>query len=252
MIWAIFKKELKQYFITPISMALLPAFCAYCNFQLYSGMLDYMKLTTAPERKTAGFEIWDFIAPTLFSNIHFVLSLIIPILTMRLVAEERKTHTFDLMISLPIKPFQYIFGKYLAALSFSTILLCLTMICPLALSFYTQIDWISVSIIVLGLFFYCMFYIAAGVFFSTITSNQFIAGILTIGFSFSFAVIGWLAYISPPEIEKILNALLINTHVKSFFEGYIFSSDITLFLSVTALFLYLAQRRVIVEYPSNS
>jgi len=251
MIYSIFKKEMKLFIVTPMFMIIVPSFVALCNFSFYLSVLDYLKLTTAPDQTVMGLHVWDFIFPSLFSKILYIFSIVIPVLTMRMVAEEKKTYTFDLMMSLPIKPFQYIWGKYLASLSFSFILLALTIICPLSLMPYTNIEWLPIIISYFGLFLYTSFYTAVGIYFSTLTSNQFIAGVATFGFSISSAVLAWLAYLSPAGLEKILAKLMLFRHVTSFFDGYIYISDCTLFISGAALFIYLAQRKVFIEYPTN-
>ncbi len=252
MIISILKKEIKLYFVTPMAMIIFPAFLGLCCFFLYNTMIDYMKLTTNPEMHVAGLTTYEYIFSNLYSKIYLIFSLVIPLLTMRLVAEEKRVHTYELMMSLPISPLQYILGKYLAALCFSCILLALTLICPLILMPFAGMEWGLLLISYLGLFLYILLYTAVGTYFSTLTSNQFIACIATIGFSFAFMVLGWLAYISPVEIEKILSALLIFNHLSAFYEGYVYLADVTLFISATLLFLYLAQRKVLIEYPANT
>ncbi|MBU0650395.1 ABC transporter permease, partial [bacterium] len=206
----------------------------------------------SPEMHVSGIKAYEYIFSNLFSKIYFIFSLVIPLLTMRLVAEEKRAHTHELMMSLPISPLQYILGKYLAALCFSYILLLLTLICPLILMPFAKVEWGLLLISYLGLFLYILLYTAVGTYFSTLTSNQFIACIATMGFSLSFMILGWLAYISPVEIEKILAALLIFNHVSTFYDGYVYLADVTLFISATFLFLYLAQRKVLIEYPVNT
>lgn len=249
MVRIIFAREFKSLFTTPIALIVITAYLAISGFFIYTQTVDYISLTTTTSYRSAiqGLTIMNNLFSPFYNKIYMIFSFLVPILTMRTFAEERRTKTYELMMSLPVSSFQFVMGKYLACLAFSLILLAVSAIYPLALSPFLNVSLIELMGSYIGLFLYIAFYTAVGIYFSTLTSNQIIAVLACYGFSVSFFIIDWLAYISPSYLEPILAALLLNKHMGSFFDGYVYLADVTLFISFTIVFIVLAKRRVFFE-----
>ncbi len=164
--WAVFKKEVKSYFLTPIGYVFIGIFLAMCSIFFYLDVIGYMSLQ---------FE-------NMFYSVSTILTFITPILTMKMFSEEKKLGTEQLLYTSPISIRKIVIGKFLA----SIFVVAITEICTLfylgLLYFFGTPHIQTVLITLLGFFMLSMAYISFGMFASSLTENQIIAGILTIGF----------------------------------------------------------------------
>ena len=160
------KRELQSYYNTPTAYIVVVAFLLVAGWMFFSSLFLIGRA-----------DMRSFFAPSPFSP-SMMLVVMIPAITMRLVAEERKSGTIELLTTLPITDTQVILGKYLGALGlvFSGILL--TGLYPLTLSSIGDLDWGPVVTGYVGLSLFAAALVAIGVFCSTITENQIVAFIL--------------------------------------------------------------------------
>ena len=179
----------------------------------------------------------------IFRNIHVILLLVIPLLTMRLLSEERKHKTVELLMTSPLTLTQIVAGKYLAALAIFAGLLALTGYMPILLAAWGAVDWPTVLSGYLGLLLVGGVYLAIGLLASSLTENQISAGIVTLGLILGFWVIGWAAMTAESTtVQPVLEHLSINQHLDRFLKGLLDSASFVYTLSVTGFGLFLTHR----------
>ena len=213
--FAVLKKELKSYFLSPIGYVFIGLFLLMTSVFFYLDILSY---------GMSKFE-------SMFYSLATILTFITPILTMRMFSEEKKEGTDQLLFTSPRGITSIVFGKFLAALCVLLITELLTFIYYFILMYFGKPDFVS-SIVTLGGFLLLgAAYISFGMFASSITENQVVAAILTIG----FFILTWFL----PDINEIFSSLSLINMFDKFPSGQIALSEIVTFVSFILLFVAL-------------
>ena len=213
--FAVLKKELKSYFLSPIGYVFIGLFLLMTSVFFYLDILSY------------GMSKFQ----NMFYSLATILTFITPILTMRMFSEEKKEGTDQLLFTSPRGITSIVFGKFLAAICVLLITELLTFIYYFILMYFGSPDFVS-SIVTLGGFLLLgAAYISFGMFASSITENQVIAAILTIG----FFILTWFL----PDINEIFSSLSLINMFDKFPSGQIDLSEIVTFVSFTLLFVAL-------------
>ena len=218
---AIFKKEMKSYFNSPLGYVFIAVFTLvtamfFSLYNLFSGSSDVTYI---------------------FSNITLLLVLLIPVLTMRSFAEEKNKRTDQLLLTCPISVASIVAGKFLAAFAVFGIALAVTLVYPLILSFYADIAWVTVIGNYFG--FFCMgaAFIAIGVFISSLTENLLISAVASFGALFVIYLMDWISgTVENPVIGAITNAISVTARFTDFAMGVINIPNVIYFISVVAIF----------------
>jgi ABC-2 type transport system permease protein len=163
-------------------------------------------------------------------------------LTMRLLSEERKLGTAELLFTYPISDWDAILGKYLATVTVLATTLALTLVLPLLLSNFAAPEWGAVVTGYAGLLLLGMAYISVGLFFSSLSENQIVAGVLTFGFSLLVLIIGWLIPFVSAGAARVLSEISILEHFDSFSRGIVDTNDIVYYVNFSVFFLFLCSR----------
>ena len=214
--WAIAKKELKTYFLSPIGYIFIGIFLLMCSIFFYLDVVQY---------GSTNFEYMFYSAAT-------VLTFIVPILTMRMFAEERKTGTEQLLFTSPRSITSIVCGKLLGAAMIILITEAFTSIYYIILMCFGTPHITTALITLLGYFLLAMTYISFGMFASSLTENQIIAGVITI----AFFIVTWFM---PNFVEATLDFSFINVFSNTFPTGSVTLSSIVLLVSSTILFTVL-------------
>lgn len=213
--WAIIKKEVKSYFLSPIGYVFIGLFLAMCSVFFYLDVAYYGSLQ---------FE-------NMFYSASTILTFIIPILTMRMFAEERKVGTEQLLYTSPKSITSIVLGKFIAA----AIVIIITELCTLfylGILFCFGTPHIQTALVtLLGFFMLSMAYISFGMFASSITENQIIAGVITIG----FFIITWFL----PNFSTIFEPLSLINMFNKFPSGLIAIKELTTYITFTIFFIVL-------------
>ena len=213
--FAVLKKELKSYFLSPIGYIFIGLFLLMTSVFFYLDILSY------------GMSKFQ----NMFYSLATILTFITPILTMRMFSEEKKEGTDQLLFTSPRGITSIVFGKFLAAICVLLITELLTFIYYFILMYFGKPDFVS-SIVTLGGFLLLgAAYISFGMFASSITENQVVAAILTIG----FFILTWFL----PDINEIFSSLSLINMFDKFPSGQIALSEIVTFISFTLLFVAL-------------
>lgn len=178
----------------------------------------------------------------LFSNIRVIMLLVMPVLTMRLFAEEKKTGTMELLLTYPVRDGEVLLGKYAAVVTLFLAMLSLTAVYPVMLTYFAQLESGPLLTGYLGLVLMGATFLAIGVLASSLTENQIVAAVITFGILLVFWVIGWSADFAGPSLGKLLSHLSILEHFDGFGKGVIDTKDVIYYLNFTILCLFLTLR----------
>jgi ABC-2 type transport system permease protein len=186
--------------------------------------------------------VTDAVLRPLFSNVSVILLLLIPLVTMRLFAEERRSGTIELLLTYPVRDGAVLVGKYLAAFTMYGVMLAGTLAYPIMLLSFTRVEWGPLLTGYLGLLLMGAMFLAVGLFASSLTENQVVAAIITFGVLLMFWIIGWTAEFAGGPLGTVLTHLSILEHNDTFAKGVLDTKDIIYYVNFTALALFLALR----------
>ncbi len=242
--WAVFKRELRQYLQTPGTYVAL-AFFLILSGSLFTLIIgDY--LTASAQVTSGGKPLGEGELPLdptvriitqLFSTLNFLMLFLIPILTMRLVSEEKRSGTFELLLSTPLGNWSILLGKFLAGLSMGALLLALCGVYPLLCRSFCQPETPVVLSCFLGLFLIIVSYTAFGLFASSLTESQIASAVLSFAGLLLFHMVGWL--FKSGTLGAVASGLSIYQHSDSFTRGVVASHDVVFFILFTIFFLFL-------------
>jgi len=173
---------------------------------------------------------------------------VVPFLTMRLVAEEKRQKTIELLYSTPVTPAQIVWGKYLAALAILVCTLAFTLVYPALVQLVAKdpngVEWRSIFLGYAGLFLLGAAYMALGLFISSLTESQMIAALTTFVVLLMTWIIGWSAAEDGGRHREVVSYLSSVSHLDSFSKGTVELKDLAYFLSICALGLFASHRAV--------
>lgn len=228
-IWVIAKRELHSFFDSLMAYIMLVLFLGFSGFFTWLYGSDVFLVGQASLQSFFNVAFW-----TLF--------FFIPALTMRLLAEENKTGTIELLLTKAVTDRQVVVGKFLSTFLLVAIALAFTLPYPITLSYLGNLDWGEVFCGYLGLLLLSASYIAIGLFASSITNNQIVAFLTALFIGLFFHLIfSVLAGQFTGSLGLLFDALSLSQHFDSISRGVIDSTDIIYFLSIIALGLMLAE-----------
>jgi ABC-2 type transport system permease protein len=234
------RKELKQLFSSPIAYVALAMFFLITGFLFFSmiGMYTEQVLqlqgTPPPD-----FNPTQIIFTPLYQDVSFVLILLVPVLTMRLVSEEDRTHTMELLATSPVTSAAIVLGKYLAAVVLFLVLLAISVYMPLSLAVVGRLDWGLLASSYAGLLLLGGAFLAIGLFASTLNENQIVSAAIGFALLLMFWVLGFAQQATGSAIQQALSALSFSTHFGNLTGGVIDTKDVLFFLSLAGFFLFL-------------
>jgi ABC-2 type transport system permease protein len=184
----------------------------------------------------------EYVIRPLLSNVSVIGLFFIPMITMRLFAEEKRSGTIELLATSPIRDTEVIIGKWLAALILYMVMLAFSAVNFAFLFKYGNPDWRPLAIGYLGLLLQAGGLLAVGTFISTLTKNQIIAGAATFGVCLMLWVMEWVAGYETAAWARVLAYLSVITHFESFAKGVLDSKDALYYVSLIFLGLFLTSR----------
>jgi ABC-2 type transport system permease protein len=220
------KKELKSYFDSPIAYIIITIFLLISGWFFFS---DLFLVNQATLRN-------------LFGIIPFIFMFFIPAITMRLLSEEKKSGTIEILLTLPVKDRQIILGKFLAGMILISVAVILTLVYAFTLSGLGSLDFGPVVTGYLGLILLGATYLSIGIFTSSLTQNQIVAFILSFLIIFVLYMLDNVLIFVPGFLAPVLEYLSVNYHFSNISRGVIDSRDVIYYLSLVFFFLFLAVR----------
>ncbi len=242
----VYKKELKNYLQSPGVYVVAGLFFVLAGLFFHNMLIFFSELSINPQlRYRMGFynlNFTQFVVQNTFSLINFLLLFIIPILTMRLFAEEKKTKTFELLVTYPLRDWDILLGKYLAALSMVVGILVISASYVIVMLMVGKPEIPVILSSYAGLFLLSMAYVAYGIFASSVTENQIVASIVTFTGLFIFYLIGDLTTTRAGFWVDIMEELSMRLHSVNFTMGLIDTKDIAFFVLFSCFFIFLTAR----------
>lgn len=242
---AIYRRELQYYFQSITAYVMIGIFLLLSGYFFYGIFRYYNYLSYQAGREpsiAASLNLIEGVMRPLMSNVSVVLLFALPLLTMRLVAEEKKQGTFELLLTYPVSDIEAIMGKYFAALTVFAVMLAGTILYPVMLAIYSNPERGPLVTSYIGLFLMGMSFVAIGVFFSSITNSQIVAGAATFVVSLFFLIIGWLAPFVGQTLSKVIMQFSLLEHYDTFAKGIIDLQDVTFYVFLTVFFLFMTLR----------
>jgi len=243
---AIAGRELRVYFTSPIAYIVLAMFAIVFGFFFYAALGFFIRFSAeaATQPGAPPLNVNQFIVEPTLGNCTIILLFLMPMLSMRLFAEEQRSGTLELLLTSPLTDYEIIIGKWLGAMSLYACMLGIVLINFSILFIYTTPDWQAMLVGVLGMFLIGGALLALGGFISTLTKNQIVAGALTFGLFLLLWVLNWVNQFSTSTIGQICEYISMPPHFEQFSKGVIELKDAVYFLSTTALGLFLSKRSI--------
>jgi gliding motility-associated transport system permease protein len=240
----IYKRELKAYFQSPVLYVILGIFTFLMAYFILSMIIEFSDMYTDQKARQSflmeSMNVTEWIIGGFFGLVNFMMLIIIPLITMRLIAEEKKNRTFEVLMASPVSDEGIIAAKYLAALTIILIMLGSCFVYPLIIEKFSEPEWPVIFTGYLGLILTSMAFLAFGLFASSITENQIIASFLSFSGLLFFYLVGDVTSSREGLIGEISMALSIRRHGMSFSKGILDTTDIFYLVAFTVFFLFLS------------
>lgn len=228
----VFKREFKTYFTSVIG------YVFFALFMLFYGVAFYTSIIGG---ETSGFASTGM--SNFFGFIYFVLILLVPVLTMRLLSEERKQKTDQLLLTSPITPTAIVLGKFFSAFAIYAIAVASTVFFALIVAATGSLNFVEYIGMAVGILLIGAALIAVGEFISSITVSQVVAAFATFGaIILTFVPVLLINIISSPLLQTVLGLISLHTRYTDFTSGLFDVSNILFYISFTAVFLFLTVR----------
>jgi ABC-2 type transport system permease protein len=243
MLLTIAGRELRSLFLSPLAWAILATVQFIIAYLFLSQVDAYLMVQPRLAAVEGAPGVTDLVIAPMLGNAAIILLLITPMITMRVLSEERRNRTISLLFSAPVSMTEIILGKYLGVLGFFMILLAMIALMPLSLLAGTELDLGKLATGLLGLTLLLAAFSAIGLFMSALTDQPTIAAISTFGLLLLLWIIDWAGN-SEARASGLFAYLSMLRHYETLLKGLLNSTDIIYYLLVTILFLGLSIRRL--------
>jgi ABC-2 type transport system permease protein len=243
-IWTVCRRELYAYFVSPIAWVLLTIFAFLSGAFTYLISAAFLRASLEGQMSGQSFPMnvnEQVIAP-LFSNMAVVGLFLIPLISMRLFAEEKRQGTIELLVTSPVHDVEIILGKWLSAVLMYGALLVVLLADYSFLFIYGNPDWKPVATGFLGILLQGACLLAFGTFISTLTRNQIVAGAIGFALALVLWILNWTTSFGNSDTVQVLNYLSIVSHMDSFSRGVIDTKDLIYYASMIFFGLFLTAR----------
>jgi gliding motility-associated transport system permease protein len=250
---AIFEKEIKSYFVSPIAYVVLTVFLVIAGYFFYNILTIFMERSMFAAMQSQQFggpppsiDVPALVSRNFFGVLSTVILFMLPMVTMASFADEKRRGTIELLMTSPVTNLQVICGKFLGALVFFLIMLLPTMLYQIFILIYSSPRMAFGPIFsgYLGLLLLGGALISLGVFISTLTENQIVAASVTFGAFLILWVIDLSARSGGTTLQEILSYLSILNHFEDFSKGVIDTSSVVIYASFIFLGLFLTFRSI--------
>ena len=236
-ILAITQKELKSYFSSPI---------AYIVIGLWALMYGYffVALLNFFVRQSMQMNVNQQLIRPLLQNVLILILFLMPMVTMRSYSEEKRSGTIELLLTSPITDFEIVLGKFFGAMALYGTMLAVTLIHIGLLFVYGHPEWKPIATAYLGLLLMGGCFIAVGLFISSLTKNQIVAGMVTFAVFLMLWIITWIGSFSGPTVDKLTQYLSIVDHFDDFGKGVLDTTHLIYYVSFITFGLFLTAKSV--------
>jgi len=243
-VFLVCRKELNSYFASPIAYLLMAFFGLMIGFVFYTATRDMVRMSFMAQMQGQMMpqNVNDAIIKPLLGLASTVALFLIPMITMRTFAEEKRTGTIELLMTSPVRDTEIILGKWLGAMLLYLCVLAMSMINLALLFAWGKPDLKPVLVAYLGLILQGGCLLAIGVFISTTTRNQIVAGGVTFFVCLILWLLSWFTAFDSSSTAQVINYLSIVTHFENFSKGVIDTKDVVFYLSMIFFSLFITHR----------
>lgn len=242
--WTIARKELTSYFRSPIAYGVMAFFALIAGYFFYVSVVYFVRrgMESAMMGQSMPMDMNEYIIRPLLSNISVIGLFLIPMISMRLFAEEKRTGTIELLLTSPISDMSIILGKWLGAVALYATMLLISALSMSLLFVYGKPDWHPILVGYLGLLLQGSALLALTTFISNCTKNQIVAGVAGFAVCLMLWILDWLSSFGTSVVERVLSYLSVLQHFDSFAKGVLDTKDIVYYVSVIFVGLFLTAR----------
>jgi gliding motility-associated transport system permease protein len=242
---ALAQKELRSYFASPIAYIIIGFFALVFGWFYIVSLNFFMQASMQMGMPGQGqVNINNMAIRPLFQNVAVVALFVLPLITMRTYAEEKRSGTIELLLTSPLTDFQIIMGKFLGAVALYALMLAVTAIHMAILFIYGNPEWKPIVSGYLGLLLMGASFISIGLLISSLTKNQIVAGMVTFATLLLLWTVSWMSDSAGPVMQKVLEALSITSHFDDFSKGVIALTHLVYYLSFITFGLFLTAKSV--------
>jgi len=259
--WAIAKKELTVYLTTPLAWVVFTAMGFITSLFFMALLLSFKQVHEAVRQVPGGWaqlppdyqafrNLTDGVVVNLWGVVLVVTLFVAPFLSMRLLAEERRQKTFELLMTTPTRPIEIVLGKYLGGLGIVVCTLGVTIIFPLILALIghgesgSSLEWSTVLLGYGGLLLWGAANMAIGLFISSLTESQMVSALVSFAIAMGWMLVKSLAPAAEEPARSILNYLSFDSQLQNMLKGVLDLRPLVFFSSIIVLFLMLTHRSV--------
>jgi ABC-2 type transport system permease protein len=238
------RKELNSYFRSPIAYGVMAFFALIAGYFFYVAVVYFVRrgLESSMMGQSFPMDLNEFVIRPVFSNISVIGLFLIPMITMRLFAEEKRTGTIELLVTSPLTDLEIILGKWTAALLLYASMLGISLLSMALLFAYGKPDWKPIVVGYLGLLLLGGALLSIGTFISTCTKNQIVAGVAGFAVCLLLWVLDWASSFETSVTSRVVSYLSVLQHFDSFSKGVLDLKDIVFYVSVIFFGLFLTAR----------
>ena len=245
---AIAQREIRAYFVSPLAYVVIGFFLLVTGFFFDLFVRSYSMASVQAGMNpflAQQLNIHDALIRPLYQNFHVILLFIVPLVSMRLLAEEKKQGTAELLLTAPIRTSELVLGKFLGSLIFIAILLLLTVQYPLfLLGAGAAPPFGSFISAFLGALLLAAAFLSVGIFMSSLTENQIVAAVTTFVLLLVLWVIGYAGQMAGGALGDLFRSISLTENTEDFAKGVIDTKNVVFFLSFVAFNLFLTQRAI--------
>jgi ABC-2 type transport system permease protein len=244
-ILAIARKELRGYFASPVGYVVIGMYALVFGFFYAVGLTWFVRQSMqGPAMGGGPLNVNQQLIRYVLMNSTVINLLVIPLITMRTYAEEKRSGTIELLMTSPITDFQIIIGKFVGAMALYCSVLAVTLVHMALLFIYGQPELKPILSGYLGLILLGGSFVSVGLFFSSLTKNQIVAGMFTFAVLLLFWVLDWLGGLTGPTAEKVITYLSMTGHLEDFLRGVIDTRHLVYYVSFITFALFLTAKAV--------
>lgn len=244
----IFNRELRSYFSSSIAYVVITMFLIITGYFFYNLIATFSIVSFQAQanpmmaRQYNLLNVNETVVRPLFGNISIIMLLMTPLLTMRLLAEERKAGTMELLLTYPVRDIEVVMGKYLACLTVFLAMIFSTFLYPGLLLMLGEPELMPIITGYIGIILLGAAFISLGLFTSSLTENQIISASMAFGILFVFWLMSYSVTLVSPGLGQIISYIAITEHLESLAKGVVDTEDIIYYLLFVTLFLFLTLR----------
>lgn len=242
-------KEIRSLFVSPIAYVVLTGFLLLGGWFFFNLLFRFTTLLTLYTsfqnlQGLQGLNLNEHVIAPLLHNLTIVLVIMVPVITMRTFAEEKKNGTYELLLTSPLTVTQLVLGKFLGSLFFVLVMILLTGIYPAILLLYGNPELGILASGYLGLFLLAVVFVSVGLLTSSLTENQIVAAVTCFVILLLLYVLSWPSETTGAALGDVLKYLSVIEHFSEMVKGIIDTKDLAYFLSLIFLSLFLTHRSV--------